>query len=116
MRLRCPVCSSTFSYHPESDPVDAVFDLSIPDADAAQKADRLWLQRLAHALVSDIEVYNEARLAQARQEDRVLLEFAVEIHRAWGEFKNRAGQPDSWVREIFAAAVNEILGGGAELI
>ena len=104
MRLRCPVCSAIFNYHP-----------SIPGK-ANTESNQLWLSRLAHALISDIEVYNVDRLLLARKNDTVLTEFAREIQQAWTEFKTRSGQSNTTSRLIFTETLNEILGQGATLI
>lgn len=104
MRLRCPVCGAS------------IICLAEGTAPINRDDEKIWMHRLAHALVSDIELYESDRLSRARMQDTILSEFATEIHQAWSEFKTRSGRTDAGARGVFTQAVNEILARGKTII
>ncbi len=77
---------------------------------------RGWAVRLARALISDILVYHRDRRDAALAEDRLLVEFAVELSAAWTAFKDQLGASAHAYAPAFREAVNEILADGETVL
>ena len=108
LRVRCPACGRGLR-------IDGTGRRRFREPPAPDDA-RGWAQRLARALISDILIYHRDRRDAALADDRLLVEFGVDLAEAWSAFKTQLGPAaQRWTPE-FREAINEILAGGRTVI
>ncbi|MCK5787072.1 MAG: zinc-ribbon domain-containing protein [Candidatus Sabulitectum sp.] len=102
-RLRCKNCREVFIIHPPKD------EASSPSAAIDERA-----ARFARVLASDMLIYNQSTVEQARDAGNLSETMSGEIQRSWQLWKSRfpeaAGNEDGV--SIFRGSLKDILAGG----
>ena len=110
VKVRCPRCKAVFPFEADGD--------NGPNPKPARDriTDPVLARRMARAMLSEILLSREEERARAEEADALLSRFGPLIAEAYSLYGERVSRDLPTFRRIFRDAVNDVVGGGRQIL
>ncbi len=109
-RFRCRKCSEIFIINPPGQADSAAADSSFEEDSKENRA-----ARFARVLASDMLIYNQDLIDEARKDGNLPEVMGLEIQKSWDLWKSRFPEESESNPDIFSDALNQYLADGEEV-